>query len=63
MTNTADPLSREDLRILHQALNEILNGPEAIEEWEFETRMGAKRDQAAALLDRVGKHLENVARG
>jgi hypothetical protein len=46
-------LSREDLRVLHQGLNEVLHGPEAIEEWEFETRMGTSRTAAIDLMNRV----------
>ncbi len=46
-------LSRDDIRLLHQALNEVLHGPEAIEEWEFDTRMGVTRDDAPALLRRI----------
>ena len=50
---TRAELSREDLRVLHQALNEVLHGPEAIERWEFDTRMGTTREEALALLHRV----------
>jgi hypothetical protein len=46
-------LSPEDLRVLHQALNEVLHGPESIEPWEFDTRMGTTRAEALELLDRV----------
>lgn len=34
---------------LANALNEILNGPEAIEDWEFQTRVGVNRDEAKRL--------------
>ncbi len=47
-------LSREELLLINNALNEILNGPEAIEDWEFETRVGCPRSQALALLKRIG---------
>ena len=46
-------LPREDIRVLHQALNEVLHGPEAIEDWEFQTRIGVTRGEAAALLKRI----------
>ena len=46
-------LSREDIRVLHQALNEVLGGPQAIEDWEFDTRMGATREEVRALLNRI----------
>ena len=39
---------------INNALNEILHGSEAIEEWEFQTRMGGDRDQVKALLRRIG---------
>ena len=44
-------LTREDLAILANAVNEICNGPEAIEEREFRTRIGVSRQEAVALLD------------
>ena len=51
--NDAPPISREDARIASQALNEVLHGPDAIEDWEFSTRMGTTRDQAAEVLQRL----------
>lgn len=39
-------LSREEAKTLNNALNEILNGPEAISDWEFETRVGVSQDEA-----------------
>lgn len=44
-------LTDGDVRMLSQALNEVLHGPEAIEEWEFQTRMGVTREEAKNLLD------------
>jgi hypothetical protein len=46
-------LSTDELGVLQNALNEILNGPEAIEDWEFQTRVGVSREEANALLDAV----------
>jgi hypothetical protein len=43
-------LSRDEVGIANNALNEILHGPEAIEEWEFHTRIGATREEARLLL-------------
>jgi hypothetical protein len=56
----ADPrgtvsISREDARIASQALNEVLHGPDAIEEWEFGLRMGTSREAAKELLERLGR--------
>lgn len=45
-------LSREQLRVLHQALNEVLHG---ISDAELSTRMGAEREEIAALMDRIRK--------
>jgi len=46
-------LVREEKEILSSAINEVCNGPEAIEDWEFETRMGCKRSEAVALLEKI----------
>ena len=46
-------LTRSELATLAQALNEILNGPEAIEDWELQTRVGVDRDEAKRLLRRL----------
>ena len=58
--SSSDPqqpdLSAEDLRVLRQALNEVLSGPDAVEEWEFATRLGTSRDRARALLHRLAAH-------
>jgi hypothetical protein len=45
--------TRSELATLAQALNEVLNGPEAIEDWEFQTRVGVDRDEAKRLLHRL----------
>lgn len=50
-------LSADELGVLSNALNEVLNGPEAIEDWEFQTRVGASRDEASMLLDAVTRLL------
>jgi hypothetical protein len=46
-------LTNEELRIAQQALNEVVNGPEAIEDWEFATRMGATRIEAKTLMEKI----------
>ena len=46
-------LSREDLVLIQNALNEILNGPEAIEAGEFESRTGSTVAYAQELLARL----------
>ncbi|GAA4975553.1 hypothetical protein GCM10023225_15830 [Kineococcus glutinatus] len=46
-------ISGADLVVLHNALNEVLHGPDAIEEWEFQIRLGLDRDEAVLLLARL----------
>jgi uncharacterized protein YuzE len=46
-------LTARDWRLLRNALNEVLHGPEAIEDWEFHTRTGATRDEALDLQQRL----------
>lgn len=41
---------RDELRWINNALNEVLNGPAAIEDWEFHALMGGDRDQVRGLL-------------
>jgi hypothetical protein len=43
-------LSQDELRALTGALNEICNGPSAISEWEFQTRVAVTRGEAEQLL-------------
>jgi hypothetical protein len=43
-------LSRDDLLIVNNALNEVLHGPDAIDEAEFQIRIGQERVKALDLL-------------
>jgi hypothetical protein len=54
--------NRDELLWINGALNEVLNGPEAIEEWEFHTRMGGDRDQVRALLRKVSDQVSALSR-
>ena len=45
--------SRDELVWINNALAEVLGGPEAIEDWEFHTRIGGERDEVSALLQKV----------
>lgn len=54
--------NRDEILWISNALNEVLNGPEAIEEWEFHTRMGGDRDQVKALLRRVNDQVGALRR-
>ena len=50
ITNWANRLSNEDIVLLGNALHEILDGAGAIDEAEFEFRLGVTRERALALL-------------
>ena len=41
-------ISKDELGVLSNALNEVCNG---IEVWEFDTRMGIKIDNARVMLE------------
>ena len=43
-------LTRSQIIVLNNAMNEVLHGPEAIEDWEFHTRIGVTRREAEAVL-------------
>lgn len=49
--------SREELVAINNALNEILHGPDAIEEWEFHARMGITKDEGERLLRKINRLL------
>lgn len=46
-------LTFDELVLLSNALNEILNGPGAIDDWEFQTRTGVEREAAIELQKRL----------
>ena len=52
-------LSKEDLVLINNALNEVCN---ALDVPEFQTRMGADLDQAGALLARISEVLKTMNR-
>lgn len=47
-------LTKEEIRIIHQTLNEVCNGVH-FEDSEFETRIGTDRKTAVALMERLGE--------
>jgi hypothetical protein len=49
----ASSLDEDDLVLLSNALNEILNGPDAIDEWEFQTRTGIETGRARQALQKI----------
>lgn len=54
--------SREELVWINNALAEVLGGPEAIEDWEFHTRIGGERDEVRALLQKVDDEIGALRR-
>ncbi|RBQ32825.1 hypothetical protein [Rahnella aceris] len=51
-------LTEDELLILNSALNEICNG---ISVSEFDTRIGATRDEVTLLLEKIGQTLDVIA--
>ncbi len=49
-TATTVELAQWEVGALRQALNEVINGPDAIPEWEFPIRMGVELSEARVLL-------------
>ncbi len=45
-------MTQAELALINNALNEVTNGLH-IEDWEFETRLGASREEARSLLSEV----------
>jgi hypothetical protein len=46
-------LSVDDRTVIVNALNEVLHGPSAVEDWEFQTRLGVPRSAALQTLRRI----------
>lgn len=55
-------LSYDDLILMSNALNEILNGPNSIEESEFQTRTGIERNDAVQFQEKVNVLIEELSR-
>lgn len=51
-------LEQNEVVMLSNALNCVCNGPYSIEDWEFETLMGAKRIEVKAILEKLNKLYE-----
>ncbi len=58
--NIAVNLTRADLLLINNALNEVCNGVH-IEDFEFQTRLGVSREEASALLRRISERLREAA--
>lgn len=52
-------VTEDELLILNSALNEVCNG---ISVSEFDTRIGATRDDVASLLEKIGQTLDAIAK-
>jgi hypothetical protein len=50
-----DNFSKEELIVINNAINEILNGPNSIEDWEFHSRIGATKEKTKKILQKVSK--------
>lgn len=46
-------LTADDLLAIRNALNEVCHGPDAIADWEFQTRIGVNRETAKLTLGRI----------
>jgi hypothetical protein len=53
-------LTKKELMTLTNALNEVINGPDAIESWEFATRMGVEPSEAEQLLIKLSAELSST---
>jgi len=51
-------LTLAELVLINNALNEIINGPSAIDPRDFELRTGVELEEAKKLLDRIGRAVE-----
>ena len=56
-------LTQRELMTLTNALNEVINGPDAIEGWEFSTRMGVESYEAQQLLVKLSAQLSAIQVG
>jgi hypothetical protein len=51
-------LTKDKAIVLAQALNEICNGSDAIEEFEFHARMGATKDEVSKLAEELKEYIK-----
>lgn len=56
----AVPLTKQESMTLTNALNEVVNDPDAIEAWQFATRMGVERSEAQQLLTKINALLSSM---
>lgn len=53
-------LTADDILAINNALNEVCHGPEAIPDWEFQSRMAVDRESAKVTLSRISAVLGGV---
>jgi hypothetical protein len=53
-------LGRDELLWINNALNEVLHGPEAIQECEFHSRIGGEKARSRALLTEVSDRMDEL---
>ena len=53
-TNRAFEVTDDELLVITNSINEVLHGPDAIEDWEFQTRIGVDRHFAEKVLAKIG---------
>lgn len=58
--STTVQLTHKELITLANALNEVINGPDAIDAWEFSTRMGVEPSDAEKLLVKLNELLAST---
>jgi hypothetical protein len=46
-------LNRDELLWISNALNDVVHGPAALDDWEFHNRIGGERHEVQALLRKV----------
>ena len=52
-TNKAFEVTDDELLVINNSINEVLHGPDAIEDWEFQTRIGVDRQFAEKVLAKI----------
>ena len=53
-------LSKDELILLNNALNEVCNGIHLDHDGEFRTRLGTTRDRAKATLREIGQLIDSL---
>jgi hypothetical protein len=62
MSRSSSSSRLSEVALVSNSLNEVCNGPNAVEEWEFGSRLGASRAHAQALLELLSIRLGDEPR-